>query len=386
MAPNLSDPLRRVFWMGLVLLAAAGGNAARAMDYVTLRRGGETLRVEGRLVLTAQDGGILLLARDGVLWNIEPAEQVRHTSDELPFHAYPAQELSKRVLGGLPPGFEAYQTTHYLVLHQTSRAYAQWCGALFERLYGAFHNAWSHRGVELVEPEFPLVAIIFADKQSYVKFSARDLGDAAETIIGYFNLATNRMIMYDLTGAAGGRSARGSSTAQINQILADPEAGRAVSTIVHEATHQIAFNCGLHARYSDCPLWFSEGIAMYFETPDLHSAKGWAGVGVVNRARRAQFQSYLARRGPDSLKTLITADTRFRDPKQGLDAYSEAWTLTYFLLRQHLKEYVDYLKMLSKKGPLLRDGPQRRLEEFEHYFGPWQKVDADLLRFMARLR
>ena len=57
--------------------------------------------------------------------------------------------------------------------------------------------------------------------------------------------------------------------------MAQPEALRTVSTIVHEATHQIAFNCGLHTRLSDCPRWFSEGIAMYFETPDLRSAKGW---------------------------------------------------------------------------------------------------------------
>ncbi len=156
---SISNPLRRVFWMGLVLLMPSGGPSARAMDYVTLRRGGKTLRVEGRLVLTAQDGGILLLARDGVLWNIEPAEQVRHTSDELPFRAYPVQEMSKRrARPSCPPGFEAYHTAHYLMLYDTSRAYAQWCGALFERLYGAFHNAWSHRGVELAEPEFPLVA------------------------------------------------------------------------------------------------------------------------------------------------------------------------------------------------------------------------------------
>jgi len=55
-----------------------------------------------------------------------------------------------------------------------------------------------------------------------------------------------------------------STGAQIKQILAQPDALQTVSTIVHEATHQIAFNCGLHTRLSDCPVWFSEGIAMYF--------------------------------------------------------------------------------------------------------------------------
>ena len=88
----------------------------------------------------------------------------------------------------MPKGFEVYQTTHYLIFHNTSRAYAQWCGALFERLYTAFHNFWTHQGFELVEPEFPLVAVVFADKASYVKYSQKELGDAADSIFGYYNL------------------------------------------------------------------------------------------------------------------------------------------------------------------------------------------------------
>ena len=138
-----------------------------------------------------------------------------------------------------------------------------------------------------------------------------------------------------------------------------------VATIVHEATHQIAFNCGLHTRYSDCPMWFSEGIAVYFETPDLHSPKGWSGIGAVNRPRLAQFQQYLRSRPHDSLRTLISNDKRFRDPKQALDAYAEAWALTYFLLQQHRKQYVEYLRMLSAKKPLLEDGPEKRLAQFQ---------------------
>ena len=49
---------------------------AWALDYVTLRRDGKETQVSGRLVVTAQDGGLLLLARDGVLWAIPPEEQV----------------------------------------------------------------------------------------------------------------------------------------------------------------------------------------------------------------------------------------------------------------------------------------------------------------------
>jgi hypothetical protein len=358
------------------------------MDYVTFRRDGREIQQSGRVLVEAQDGGLLLLARDGVLWTIGPDEKIKHTSDDVPFEPYSREEMAKELLAVLPRNFEVYQTTHYLIFYDTSRAYAQWCGSLFERLYLAFRNYWTHKGFELAEPEFPLVAIIFADKQAYLEFSRGDLGDAAEIICGYYNLMTNRMTMYDLTGtASGGRqSVSVTNAAQINQILARPDALQTVSTIVHEATHQIAFNCGLHARLSDCPLWISEGIAVYFETPDLQSAKGWSGIGAVNQLRWRQFLDYLQRRPADSLQTLIASDKRFREGKQSIDAYGEAWALTYFLIRQHPKEYVAYLRMLSEKKPLLTDPPETRLDQFQKFFGDIDKLNADFLRYMSRLR
>ena len=161
---------------------------------------------------------------------------------------------------------------------------------------------------------------------------------------------------------------------------------RTVATIVHEATHQIAFNCGLHTRLSDCPRWFSEGIAEYFETPDLRSAKGWSGIGAVNPPRLARFQQYAAARPANSLETLLRDDARFSDPKHSLDAYAEAWALTYFLIRKHPKEYVAYLAMLSKKKPLLQDVPDKRLEQFRQAFGELKPLDVEFQRYMDRLR
>ena len=76
------------------------------------------------------------------------------------------------------------------------------------------------------------------------------------------------MTMYDLTSIDRLRRPgdKRLTTAQINAMLSRPEGERTVATVVHEATHQMAFNCGLHTRYADIPVWVSEGIAMYFET------------------------------------------------------------------------------------------------------------------------
>ena len=123
------------------------------------------------------------------------------------------------------------------------------------------------------------MAVVFNDRRSYIAFAQAEVGEAAQSIIGYFSLTTNRMTMYDLTGVEALDHGRKRGTqAEINQVLSQPDAERTVATIVHEATHQIAFNCGLHTRLSDCPHWFSEGIAIYFEAPDLSSPRGWRNV------------------------------------------------------------------------------------------------------------
>jgi hypothetical protein len=368
----------------LFLLVVFFGSPLSAMDHVTFRRDGKTREVTGRVLISAQDGGLLLLAQDGVLWLIPPEEKVEHTTDAAPFTPLSREEIGKRILLELPPDFKIHATAHYLIFYDTSPAYAQWCGALFERLYMAFTNAWIRKDFKLTEPEFPLVAIVFADKDSYRKFTQSDLGEAGDAIIGYFGLLSNRMTMYDLTGLQPQGRRHGKTTAQINQILNQPEALRTVSTIVHEATHQIAFNCGLHARLSDCPRWFSEGIAMFFETPDLRSAKGWKGIGNLNQARLVQFSKYMATRPANSLETLICDDKRLTDAKLASDAYAEAWALTYFLIYQHPKEYISYLRSLSAKKPLVQDTPRQRVDEFRRFFGDLSQLDAEFLRYMAR--
>jgi len=160
-----------------------------------------------------------------------------------------------------------------------------------------------------------------------------------------------------------------------------------VATLIHEATHQIAFNCGLHARYADIPLWVSEGLAVYFESPDLGSAKGWRTIGAVHRSRLAQFRDYLARRPTDSLLSLVANDDRIRDPRQAVDAYAEAWALNYYLIRQKPKQYIKYLQTLAEKGPLVWDQPETRLQEFRRAFGVGMtELDADFLRYMQKVR
>ena len=120
---------------------------AAALEHVTFQRDAKQQTASGKTVVRAQDGGILLIGRDGELWSLEPQEIVSERKDDEPFEPLSSDELSAQLLRELPSGFEAYQTKHYLICHNTSRAYATWCGALFERLYAAFSNYWTRKDI-----------------------------------------------------------------------------------------------------------------------------------------------------------------------------------------------------------------------------------------------
>jgi len=372
---------------GLLFLSPLA--AVLALDHVTIQEEGKSQVVSGQILSEAQDGGLLIQDREGVLWAVQPQQLASRTRDDTPFEFLSAAELQAKVLAQLPQGFRAHTTARYLICYNTSPVYAQWCGALYERLFRAFYNYWEHRGLELQTPPLPLVALVFADQPSYEDYARGELGDASRSVVGFYSLRTNRVTMYDLTGSKGlqGAARRLTSTAQINSLLAQPGAERMVATIIHEATHQIAFNSGLHARYADIPLWVSEGLAVFFETPDLRSSQGWRNIGGVQLSRLAQFRQYRKDRPEDSLRTLLADDGRFRQTSTALDAYAEAWALHHFLITTRLKDYVRYQQQLSARPLLIYDTPEERLAAFRQAFGEdLAALDAEFLRYVSGLR
>ena len=159
-----------------------------------------------------------------------------------------------------------------------------------------------------------------------------------------------------------------------------------MATVIHEATHQIAYNCGLQTRYADIPLWISEGIAVYFETPDLPAPRDGADLRFDQSiAARRLCRLRRTSRAADSLRRLIMDDTRFRDTSKALDAYAEAWALNYFLIHQRPKQYRAYLQVLAEKKQLIWDEPSERLAEFTAAFGDITALDTDFQRYVVKM-
>jgi len=349
-----------------------------ALEYVTLHENGKTVTRDGRMISRDSAGNFVLEERDGY-WRLIPSKDVvEHRSDDLVFEPYSRKELKKRLEAEFPKEFRIIETKRYMIVSDTTIAYAKWCGELLEQLDSAFLEHWQAKGFELSEPEFPLVAVIFADYGNFVRCTRSEVGPAITQISAYYNQHSNRIVFYDLTGQENYGGIRGSINQRIREIMSRPESAKAVSTFVHEAAHQISFNCGMFQRCAACPRWVSEGIATLYETPDFNSVKAWSSDIKVNRKRLGQFYRYFNERNPqEPMKKLVSSDEpfQFTNSDQVLDSYATCWTMMYWLNAKHGDKLVEYLKIISQKKPHIPYDEEARLREFESVFGD----DWDLL-------
>jgi len=378
----------RVFLLLVLVLGQL--SSALAIERLLVDIDGRTQKLSGEIVIEDSAGSLLLKTDEGALWPIMADSILDRSSDSQPMVLLNKKQLTKRLLQELGPDFQSHESKHYVVVFNTTRKYAIWCSSLLEKLQKGFLYFWKKRGAKVQEPKAPLAVLIFNNKASYLKHAKAELGAGAGNAIGYYSFQTNRIVMYDLTGSQAFRreyTKRGSKK-DITALLQTREAEPLVATIIHEATHQIAFNCGLQTRYVDNPIWLSEGMAVYFETPNLGSKKNiWSGTDKVNYSRWDRFRANVRNGKAANLKTLIADDDRLRHPRTAVDGYAEAWAWNYFLIKWHSQEYAKYLKTLAAKPLLTKDTSATRLSDFQDHFGKdLKKLEAEFFRRMSKIK
>jgi hypothetical protein len=356
-------------------------------DSLILVINGKEVQLEGEVLIEAQDKSLYFREVDGKIWFVEPQQIKARIDTEKPSPPLSFKAVGKRLLKELPAGFRIYETKHYVIAYQNEVAFARWISGLYEsRLYRAFETFWEKKKkIKLSDPAYPLIAIVFGSKAQYQQYVDRELGPG-QTMEAYYNLQTNRIALYDVTAAQRNPS-QPLTSRNIERVLQNPNSIFLVATIIHEATHQLMFNRGLQTRFAESPLWMNEGIAMYFEAPDLRSKTGWRVPGKVFELRLNRFRRYLASRPADSLRTLLATDNRLRDPDSATDAYAESWAFNHYLFNKKSDQYVDYIKFMSKKKALESDTPETRIADFERFFGEGlAELDRQFVAYVSELR
>ncbi|MDR2346600.1 MAG: DUF1570 domain-containing protein [Planctomycetaceae bacterium] len=360
------------------------------LEYIEFKHGGIVRNESGEVLIEAQDG-LVFKARDGQYFVITPDDMIKRSSDDLPFSVYSIREHIERLECEFPreSGYRIMEKerSHFLIVYTTSRGFANWYSQLLERVYYGVKSYWSNRGLKLTEPEFPLVAIIYSNRNDFFKHAEAEGLTLSRNILAYYNKLTNRVVLCDLAGFEsirnGGKKAE---TLPISQYLRQPEAFVNIATVVHEATHQVSMNNGMQQRFAPYPLWVAEGIALFHEMPDKKDRLGWDPTPKVNEKRLNDLRKYFQKMPIDPIQKMIKDDNLLRDPNTVVDNYAMAWGITYFLAKTKGTQFCKYLNKLAKKDPQADDSKEIRIKEFEECFGNnWEKLYKDCGNFIKKL-
>ena len=347
------------FFVGCQVLQAAGPRTV-----IKVKKGDKS--VEGAPLAWSQDFAALLRP-DGGLLEFDPRDvKVEKTTRR--FEAYNTMAMRSALEREFGSGFEVTAAGPYLVVHPRGEGRA-WAGR-FDELYRGFQGYFAVRGFSLDKLEFPLVAIVLRNREEYLRYLQRYAPGMSTSTLGFYSPATNRVVLYDSSGSGG------SDNWQTN-----------AATIIHEATHQVAFNTGIHTRFGATPRWVAEGLGMLFEAPAVWNRRaGPSRTDRINRGWLQTFRQYLeAGRKDDSLVELISGDQSFR--RNATWAYAEAWALTFYLSETHPREYARYLTQMAQRPDFQSYSSQQRVADFRAIFGDnLRQIDAQFLRFISELR
>jgi len=322
-------------------------------------------RVSGR-VAAADERDFWLLERDGRLSTFR-MDAVNDFEELHPhFRADSVIELRDKLHQEFGRDFDYKTTAHYIVV--ASNGSAERYASLFEQIYRQFHTYFVARDFRINEPEFPLVAVVLPDRNQFNLYCRAEGATPQAGVVGFYLLKSNHVVLYDR--AASGQS----SVGDVDHV------------IVHEATHQIAFNTGVHSRIGQSPQWVVEGLAMLFEAEGIRVRPSERRPeDRINPERLDWFRRYSSqRRQAKSLAAFLRDDSLFR--RSALDAYSEAWALIFYLMETHPVELARYLKVIAARDPLTAYEANSRLEDFCQAFGKdLEFIENGMLRFHARL-
>ena len=356
----------RVCMLATVLLVALGGGAQGA-DSVTVQLALDGSSLEGTPVAW-NSSQVLLLARNGFLLQFPPnkAEDFRQISPR--FHPWSQSEMRGQLQREFGRRFQVSGTGNYLVVHPAGQK-DRWAQR-FENLYRSFTHYFSVRGMRPASPQFPLVAVVFHSQNEFLQYGRQAGGSLSPGVLGYYSPRTNRVILYDIT--------HGESTDENWHINA--------GTIIHEATHQMAFNTRIHSRTALPPRWAAEGLAMLFEAPGVWDARHYPHQGDrINRSRLKSFRQYAQHRKAGSLPLFVSQTNRGFAQNPGA-SYAEAWALSFFLSEKEPAKYMKYLAKTAAREPLKTYSSAEQLQEFTGVFGRDLKMlEVRYLRFIAQI-
>ncbi|HEY2156294.1 MAG TPA: DUF1570 domain-containing protein [Isosphaeraceae bacterium] len=243
-------------------------------------------------------------------------------------------------LGGT---FQTKDSSHFILLHQGGESEASARLDVLERVYLSFYLTFAGQGIALRPPREKLAAAVFARQVDYLSFLSREGAGSFATTQGYYHPTRKAVISFDPRDLPALRqraaAIRPGRDAPRLLLLLDLEL-RAIDLgmAAHEATHKLVAASGLAPRHDAFPTWLHEGLAAQFEV--IRGGR-WAGVG---RANDLRLPDWRALKPAPKLAPVVRDDNFGHGYRR--DLYAEAWSLVYFLRKEHPNEFARYIDLL----------------------------------------
>ncbi len=362
--------MHRICWLvvaAVALLLIQSAEAAGRHRYTML------VDIDGSSIegtpLAWSKQSVFLLARDGRLWEFPPSRATNFRKISSSFVSFSAAEVRAALERELDGRLEVTGTGHYLVAHPLGKG-PFWANR-FEELYRSCVNYFNRRGLRVRDPEFPLVAIVWPRREDFVHYAASQGSNVRGDILGFYSPVSNRVTLYDQGGSGAGGSAWRQNEA----------------TIIHEATHQMAFNTGVHNRFTTTPKWIAEGLGTMFEAPGVWNWRAYPRRDArINHDRLMQFQQWRKTGRKSGAFVQLLGSDRLFDSNPAA-AYAESWAWVFFLTEVYPRKFGEYVQRTANRPDFVDYPMTRRIADFTAVFGnDMRMLESHFLRFIDGLR
>lgn len=313
----------------------------------------------------AWDGqDMMLFRRDGRISRLPVTDIQELKLVSAQYKPFDTEEFRQKLNREFGAKYQVSVTTDFMVVHPpgSPRKWAQ----PFQDLYHRFRIYFESRGVKLQQPKSKMVAVVLRTRNEYDRF-IKNYHQTLNNTVGYYNPSSNRIITYDQ--GSEGRDWMDSS-----------------ETIIHEATHQTAYNIGIHRRYGNPPKWITEGLAQLFEAKGIHNSQHFSRQSDrINKQCLQHLKTYYRQeKVAGQIESLVVSDNLFRTDTQR--AYTISWGLAFFLAESYPKKYAAFLANDAARKAFRRYSSSERANDFADYFGAsFENLEARMKTFYEEL-
>ncbi len=292
------------------------------------------------------------------------------TATDRPFVGIASKTLQAKLATKFP-GFTTKATPHFIYVYNSSEKFFKGTSGILESMYPGLVAYLKTRKIEVKDPEYPLVVIMFRTRKEWEDYMHGMF--AGSGVAAFYDGVSNRVLMYEQS--------------ELADVAPELALKSCISTVAHEGVHQILHNIGVQQRLSRWPMWISEGLPEYFSPTSIGAGLRWKGAGKINDLRMYSMADNIKTRtrpagsGTGSLTEWVIAADEI-----DADGYAWSWALTHFLGEKKREPFQKYLTDVTKFEALRPRSPQERRELFIKHFGSdFAKLDAELVAHLYKL-